>query len=66
MPGTTRAELYEMSVEDALAVLLAVVGDDETREAARLIVEQHAAEVVARYAPRTVPHLKVIRKERAE
>jgi hypothetical protein len=61
MPGFMRDELLEMSLEDALAVLLVDAGDAELRRAARWIVEQHAEQVVARYAPRTVPRLKVIR-----
>jgi hypothetical protein len=65
VPGTTRGELFEMPVEDALSILLVNAGDDELRAAARWVVEQHAAEVVARYAPRTVPvpvpRLKVVR-----
>ena len=63
MPGTLRGELYEMEITDALAILLATAGDDELRAAARHVVECHAAEVVASYAPRTVPvpRLRVIR-----
>jgi hypothetical protein len=64
MPGILRGELLEMPLEDALAILLATAGDDEPRQAARWVVEQHAAEVVARYAPKpmpTVPRLKVVR-----
>ena len=66
MPGTLRGELYEMELQDALAVLLAGAGDDELREA-RHVVECHAAEVVVRYAPRpvptvpTVPRLEIVR-----
>jgi hypothetical protein len=51
-------------LEDALAVLLVTAGDDELRQAARWVIEQHAAEVAASYAPRavpkTVPRLKVV------
>jgi hypothetical protein len=52
-----------MSVEDALAILLASAGDDELRRAARMIVEQHAEEIAMRYAPKPapVPRLKVVR-----
>jgi hypothetical protein len=61
MPGTVRGELYEMPVESALAILLVGAGDDELREAARWVVEQHAKKVATRYAPRAEPHLKVVR-----
>jgi hypothetical protein len=61
MPGTLRAELYEMPVEDALAVLLADVGDDELRHAAQCVVERHVERVAARYAPKVEPNLKVVR-----
>jgi hypothetical protein len=61
MPGTLRGELYEMEITDALAILLATAGDDELRQAARWVVEQHAGEVAARYAPKPAPRLKVIR-----
>jgi hypothetical protein len=53
--------MFEMPIEDALAVLLVNVGDDELRQAARWVVEQHAAEVAASYAPKPAPRLKVIR-----
>jgi hypothetical protein len=66
MPGTLRGEMFEMPIEDALAILSVDAGDDELRQAAKLVVERHAEEVAAHYAPRPVPHLKVIRKERAE
>jgi hypothetical protein len=64
MPGILRGELLEMPLEDALAVLLVDAGDGELRRAARWVVEQHAEEVAASYAPRTVPtvpKLKVVR-----
>jgi hypothetical protein len=63
MPGTTRGELFEMPLEDALAVLLVGVADDELQQAARHVVGCHAEEVAARYAPRPapVPRLKVVR-----
>ena len=62
MPGTTRLEFYDMLLQDALTIL--AVDDDallscfgvtadavaELRHAARVVVEQHAEEVVARYA----------------
>jgi len=63
MPGTTRLAMYDMLLQDALAIL--AVDDDalllsrfgvtadavaELRHAARVVVEQHAEEVVARYA----------------
>jgi hypothetical protein len=62
VPGTTRSELFEMPVEDALAILLSDVVDDELRAAARWVVEQHAAEVAAHYAPKpvSVPRLKAV------
>jgi hypothetical protein len=60
-PGILRGELLEMPIEDALAILLVNGGDDELRQAARWVVEQHAAEVVASYAPPPVPRLKVVR-----
>jgi hypothetical protein len=60
MPGTLMLDAYEMSISDALAILLA--GEfqhdahpheiDELCEAARSIVEAHAAEVVRRCIPR--------------
>jgi hypothetical protein len=64
MPGILRSELLEMPLENALAVLLVDAGDAELRRAARWVVEQHAEEVAARYAPRpvpAVPRLKVVR-----
>jgi hypothetical protein len=62
MPGILRGELLEMPLEDALILLVVDAGDDELRRAARWVVEQHAEQVVASYAPRTtVPRLKVIR-----
>jgi len=71
MPGTLMLDAYEMSVEDALSILL-VVGDpppmffhgayphelDELRGVARSIVEAHAAEVVRRCVPRLNPEPK--------
>jgi hypothetical protein len=39
MPGTLRAELYEMEIADALAILLSDVADDELAQAARHVVE---------------------------
>jgi hypothetical protein len=60
MPGFMRGELLEMPIEDALAVLLVNAGDDELRQAARWVVEQHAEQVVVSYAPRPAPRLKVI------
>jgi hypothetical protein len=62
-PGTLRGELYDMPIEDALAILSVDAGDDELRQAARWVVEQHAEQVAASYAPKTVPipRLKVIR-----
>jgi hypothetical protein len=71
MPGFVRGEMLEMSVEDALAILLVNAGDDELRQAARWVVERHAEEVAASYAPRTVPvpvpvrRLKVVRSGEA-
>jgi len=60
MPGTTMLDAYDMSIEDALSILLA--GEfhhdarpheiDELRKIARSIVEAHAAEVVRRCVPR--------------
>jgi hypothetical protein len=64
MPGILRGELLEMPIEDALSILLIDVGDAELRRAARWVVEQHAEQVAANYAPRPVPivpELKVIR-----
>jgi len=63
MPGTTRAELFEMPVEDAVAILLTDVADDELQQAARWVVEHHAKEVVARFAPKpNTVTLKVVRE----
>jgi hypothetical protein len=67
MPGTTRAELFEMPLEDAMAILLvddAVVGDEELARAARAVVEAHAAEVASRFVPKSKPRvtLKVVRE----
>jgi len=61
MPGTVRLEFYTMPLADALALLMADKDDlltlgmstadvGELRHAARVVVEQHAEEVVARYA----------------
>lgn len=72
MPGTTRLAYYNMSLADALAVLatdetalLAQMGDAadvaELLKAARAIVEDHTAEVVARYTRSPLePFLKLI------
>jgi hypothetical protein len=63
MPGTTRLEFYDMSVQDALSIL--AVDDDallssfgvtadavaELRRAARVVVEQHAQCVALHYTP---------------
>jgi hypothetical protein len=63
MPGTTRSEMLDMPLEDALAVLLGLdVGDDELKQAAMRVVECHAAEVAAKYAPKPEPRLKVVRE----
>jgi hypothetical protein len=64
VPGTRRAELFEMPVEDAVAILLADVADDELQQAARHVVECHAEEVVARFAPKPKPvvTMKVVRE----
>jgi hypothetical protein len=70
MPGTVRAELYEMETIDALCVLLAgdvvlaPLGEDggELKRAARWVIEAHAVDVVGRYlapAPQP-PNLKVV------
>ena len=61
MPGTVNLRLYEMLPQDALSIL--AVDDDtllrfgatadvvaELRHAARVVVEQHAEDVVAHYA----------------
>jgi hypothetical protein len=71
MPGTTRGELYEMALSDALAILLsddtllAPLGDDdadELKRAARWVISAHAVDVVGSYlAPRQRPSLKVVR-----
>ena len=52
MPGTTRLELYEMPIEDALSILL-VAGDgpDEIQRAARWVIEAHAKEALTRLMP---------------
>ena len=61
MPGTVRLEFYTMPLADALALIMADKDDllmlgmsaadvDELRHAARVVVEQHAEEVVAHYA----------------
>jgi hypothetical protein len=65
MPGTTRAELFEMDIVDALSVLLVddtVVGDEDLARAARAVVEAHAAEVAAKYAPKRKPTMRVVRE----
>jgi len=71
MPGTVMLDAYEMSVEDALSILLAVSDPppplfhgvyphelDELRRAARSIIEAHAAEMVRRCVPRLDPEPK--------
>jgi hypothetical protein len=61
VPGFMRDELLEMSIEDALAILLVTAGDDELRQAARWVVERHAEEVAARFAPKPESRLRVVR-----
>jgi len=72
MPGSVRGELYEMALTDALTLLalgtaqlqMLTVADevDELRRAAQAVVEAHGADVVARYAPKREPSLRVVRR----
>jgi len=72
MPGSVRGELYEMALTDALTLLalgtaqlqMLTVADevDELRRAAQAVVEAHGADVVARYAPKLEPSLRVVRR----
>ena len=61
MPGTVNLQFYTMPLADALALIMADKDDllmlgmstadvAELRHAARVVVEQHAEEVVAHYA----------------
>jgi hypothetical protein len=69
MPGTTRGEMFEMPIEDALAILaiddvaLHVTREefDEMRRAARAVVEAHAADVIRRYASKPDVGLRVVK-----
>jgi hypothetical protein len=72
MPGSLHGEYYEMPLEDALAVLMALNDAlvdlniaaeelDELRRAARTIVDNHAADVVRRYASNDVG-LRVVKE----
>lgn len=67
MPGTTMLDAYEMTFEDALAIMLVADDDvllfrgltlheiDELHRAARAVVEGHAVEVAHRYITRPEP-----------
>jgi hypothetical protein len=72
MPGSTHGELWGMSVEDALAMIIALdvlrlemvaTADElaELRRAARDVVVEHAAGVVERYRPARNASLRVVR-----
>ena len=73
MPGTTRLAMYDMLLQDALAIL--AVDDDalllsrfgvtadavaELRHAARVIVERHAEEVALNYSTSPPSFLRVV------
>jgi hypothetical protein len=62
VPGFTKGELLEMSVQDALLIAMALNDAllelnmtsealDELRRAARTVIAHHAEDVLARYAP---------------
>jgi hypothetical protein len=72
MPGTVRGELFEMTVEDALTICVAL--DDtsvvlhiaaeelaELRAVARAVVEASADDVVRRYAKQQDVGLRVVK-----
>jgi len=65
MPGTVRLELYSMPLADALSILMAdmdasfgmsVADADELRHAARVVVQQHAADVALHYTSEPGEH----------
>jgi hypothetical protein len=56
MPGTTRGELLEMELLDAVAILLAGVVDDELQQAARHVVECRADVRKFEWRPVVVAH----------
>ena len=70
MPGTVRGELYEMAVEDALAILVLDPGVaglyasaeevGELRRAARTVIEAAAIDVIRRYAHERDVGLRVV------
>jgi len=71
MPGALHAEYFEMSIEDALAILALdqalaelYASHDEVREirrAAHDVVQAHGVDVIGRYASPAAPTLRVVK-----